>query len=77
MISDRKLAEIIVLRGLGYTQNEIAHTLSLSKYKIWYHLNETNKQARKQGNTPTFLGILTQGYLPEILDKIKRLEKIT
>jgi len=76
MVSKRQLAEIVMLRGLGYTQKEIAGKTSLTQSAIQYHLSEINDDARQRGETETFISILTDGFLPEVMEKIRMIEKI-
>lgn len=71
MISDTKKADIVKLRGLGYTQKEIAAKLKVKQNTVSYHLNQINEDARAQGDNPTYLKLLTNGYLKQILETIQ------
>ncbi len=76
MIDEKKVSEIIMYRGLGYSQKEIAKRLGLSQTAVWYHLNEVNKKAREKGDSAVFLGSLMDGFLPDIIEKINLLKKV-
>ncbi|MFH1834586.1 MAG: hypothetical protein ABH851_00190 [Methanobacteriota archaeon] len=71
MISDTQKADIVKLRGLGYTQKEIAAKLKIKQNAVSYHLQEINHEARAQGDNPTYIKTLTNGYLKQILETIQ------
>ncbi|MBU2559869.1 hypothetical protein KKA03_03150 [archaeon] len=42
-------AEIVVLRGLGYTQEEIANKIGVTKEAVSYHLGKFKDRANEVG----------------------------
>ncbi|MBD3261899.1 MAG: hypothetical protein GF334_09585 [Candidatus Altiarchaeales archaeon] len=76
MVSERLLADVIVLRGLGYTQKEVAGKLGLTQNQVSYYLSEVNQKARERGDYATFLSIACDGFLPDAIQTINKLEKI-
>jgi len=48
------LGRIVILRGLGYSQAEIAEKLGVTGAAIQYRLKQINKRAREEGNNQTF-----------------------
>jgi len=52
------LGRIIVFRGLGYSQAEIAERLGVTASAIQYHLKKINERAREEGNTQTFIRLV-------------------
>jgi len=71
---EKQKAEMVMLRGLGYAQREIADKMSVSQGQVSYHLREVNEKARQKGDVSTFTSILVDGFLPEILEKMRLLE---
>ena len=57
-LSENDVAKIIQLRGLGYSQSEIACELGVSQSAIQYQLNRIKKRAQDQGDDETFWGLL-------------------
>ena len=77
MISDTQKADIVILRGLGYTQKKIAQKLKITQNTVSYHLTEINKEAQTQGDKTTATKILTNGYLEEIKKTIETFQQIS
>ena len=73
---DDDTARIVMLRGLGYSQREIAQNLGLTQSKVWYRLNEVNEAARDRGDTAVFTSVLVDGFLPKIIEKARKLERL-
>ena len=66
-------AEIMKLRGLGYSQKEIADRLKIGEGVVQYKLKQLKKRAEEEGINTVFFGQLTELYIPkvmEILDKV-------
>ena len=57
-LTERDIAEIVKMRGLGYGQAEIAHHLGVSQSAVQYQLAKINKRARQEGNDDVFLALL-------------------
>jgi predicted transcriptional regulator len=76
MASEKQIAEIVMLRGLGYNQKEIAGKLGLTQSTVWYNLNEVREKANEKGDTSTFISVLVEGFMPEIVEKAKLLDKL-
>ena len=68
-------AEIMKLRGLGYSQKEIAKQLRITQGVVQYKLRQLRKRAEEEGIDTVFFGQLMELYTPramEILDHIFR-----
>ncbi|MFC2162706.1 hypothetical protein ACFLRF_03420 [Candidatus Altiarchaeota archaeon] len=76
MISDKQKAKIIQFRGLGYTQKEIADKVGLTLAQVNYNLQEINDQAKKEGDNNVYMKLLSNGFLPEMIDTIQKASKI-
>lgn len=61
-LSGRDIGEIVMMRGLGYNQAEIAQRLGVSQSAIQYQLARINERARKEGDDDTFLALVI-GFL--------------
>ncbi|MCZ7401209.1 MAG: helix-turn-helix domain-containing protein [Candidatus Methanoperedens sp.] len=57
-LTEKEIAEIIKMRGLGYSQEDIAQRLGVSQSAIQYQLARINKRAKKEGDDDTFNAIL-------------------
>lgn len=57
-LTEREIAEIIKMRGLGYSQEDIARRLGVSQSAIQYQLARINKRAQREGDDDTFTAIL-------------------
>jgi len=77
MVSDFDRAQIVVLRGLGYRQGEIAEKLGLTIGQVNYHLAEINKESEERGVTATYMKVLSAGYGPQITQLIEAVQKIS
>lgn len=58
ILSDREVGEIIKLRGLGYSQDEIAQRMNVSPSTISYQLQRVNQMARDKGDDKAFAAFL-------------------
>ncbi|RLI96100.1 MAG: hypothetical protein DRO92_00280 [Candidatus Altiarchaeales archaeon] len=66
-------AQIVMLRGLGYTQKEISEKLNVSQSAVSYTLRDVNKNAREDGDEATFTTIITSGFGPVIVKALQML----
>lgn len=57
-LTETDVGEIVKLRGLGYSQKEIAVRLGVSPATISYQLNRINKIAKRDGDDNTLLAFL-------------------
>lgn len=57
-LTEREIAEIVKMRGLGYSQSEIARQLGVSQGAVQYQLAKINERAQKEGIDKTFLALL-------------------
>jgi len=57
-IDPMKRADILILRGLGYSITEIADKLNTSPQLVSYHLNKFKERAEKVGYQWAFVEIL-------------------
>lgn len=67
-MDDLVLAKIMALRGLGYTQAEVAGKLGLKLHQVQYALSEVNEDARKDGDMQVYARIVGAGFLPKIVE---------
>lgn len=77
MISDREKGKIMELRALGYSQKEISDKTGLTHAQVNYNLQEINEEAREKGDDATFIKVLADGFLPEILEAAGNLHKLS
>ena len=68
-------AQVVMLRGLGYSQKEISAKLGVSQSTVSYTLHEVNKNARDEGDEPTFTAVISAGYGPVIVKAAQMLFK--
>lgn len=67
-ITDEDVRKIVQLRGLGYSEEEIAQHLKASREAVNYHLRKLKKGAEKADNLEAFfwgvlLGTVAVGFL--------------
>lgn len=67
MISELQLAKIVELRGLGYTQAEIAAKIGLTAGQVNYQLSQVNKKAKVDGDDETYVALMATGVGPELI----------
>lgn len=75
MVDDYVKARIVMLRGLGYQQKIIADKLGLTLGQVNYNLGEINMEAKKIGDTSTYMKILTAGFSPKLIELAGSLER--
>lgn len=57
-LTNKDIAEIVKMRGLGYSQAEIAQQLGVSQSAVQYQLARINERAQREGNDDVFLALL-------------------
>jgi len=62
--------KLIMMRGLGYNQIEIADSLGVSQATIQYQLSNINKMARGQGDSVVFYNMVLSIYILNILKDV-------
>ncbi len=60
-LNPKKLAKMLKLRALGWSQKEIAEELGTSQQVIAYQLNKLKKQSKKKGVDDVFSTALLAG----------------
>ncbi len=77
VLSDFQKSKIVELRGLGYTEAEVARKMKLSHGQVTYFLNKVNEEARKRGDDAVYLKLMSAGLGPKILKGFELLMKQT
>lgn len=57
-LTEREIAEIVKMRGLGYSQAEIAQEFGVSQSAIQYQLAKIKDRALKEGNDEVFTALV-------------------
>lgn len=57
-LTPKEIAQIVKMRGLGYSQAEIAEELGVSQSAIQYQLQRIKKRAQKEGGDDTLIALL-------------------
>jgi len=60
-LGPKELAKLLQLRGLGWSQQEIADALGLSRQVIGYQLKKLKKDAKVRGEEEMFNSVLIGG----------------
>ena len=60
-------AQIVMLRGLGYTQKEISQKLGVSQSTVSYTLADVREKAGEEGDEAAYTAIMASGYGPVIV----------
>ena len=64
-LSPQQIASLMKLRGIGWSQKEIADTLGTSQQVVAYHLKKMKEEAKKKSPDDVFkaalLGVLAMG----------------
>ena len=66
-LTERDIGEIVKLRGLGYSQQEIADKLGVTAATISYQLKRINKIAKADGDNSAIVTFLVGAGLGLIL----------
>jgi len=62
-LSRRDISTMVKLRGLGYSQKEIAERLGVTQSAVQYQLKKLHNRARKENNDEVFMEVLLSGNL--------------
>ena len=57
-LTEREIADIVKMRGLGYSQTEIAKHLKVSQSAVQYQLARIRERAQRDGDDNTFAALL-------------------
>ena len=60
-LGPQQIASILKLRGLGWTQKEIADTIGASQQVVAYHLKKLREESKKKGADDVFSAALLGG----------------
>ncbi|SVC48392.1 uncharacterized protein METZ01_LOCUS301246 [marine metagenome] len=60
-LSPQQIASILKLRGLGWTQKEIADTIGASQQVVAYHLKKLREESKEKGADDVFSSALLGG----------------
>ena len=60
-LTPKQIASILRLRGLGWSQKEIAETLDVSQQVIAYHLKKLREKSRQTNPEDVFNNVLAGG----------------
>ena len=75
VLSDFQKSKIVELRGLGYTEADVAKKLKLSHGQVTYFLNKINEEAVKKGDDSVYLKVMSAGLGPKLLRAFEQLMK--
>jgi len=64
-------AKIMKLRGLGYTQEEIAKRLKINQGVVQYRLKQLKKRVEEEGINTVFFELVMKLYVPKIIEIFK------
>ena len=60
-LSPQQIASILKLRGIGWTQKEIADTIGASQQVVAYHLKKLREESKEKGADDVFSAALLGG----------------
>ncbi len=60
-LGPQQIASILKLRGLGWTQKDIADTIGASQQVVAYHLKKLREESKKKGADDVFSAALLGG----------------
>jgi|TARA_B100001750_G_scaffold85910_1_gene67775 orotate phosphoribosyltransferase-like protein len=60
-LGPQQIASILKLRGLGWTQKEIADTIGASQQVVAYHLKKLREESKEKGADDVFSAALLGG----------------
>ncbi len=60
-LSPQQIASILKLRGLGWTQKDIADTIGASQQVVAYHLKKLREESKERGADDVFSSALLGG----------------
>ncbi|MBD3389053.1 MAG: winged helix-turn-helix transcriptional regulator [Candidatus Altiarchaeales archaeon] len=61
LLSDEEISKILMMRGLGYSQTEIATELGITQGAVSYNLKQLKTEAGSSGLEKTFMKVLAAG----------------
>ena len=61
VLSPQQIASILKLRGIGWSQKEIADTIGSSQQVVAYHLKKLREESKKKGADDVFSSALLGG----------------
>lgn len=74
-LTAEQINELIKLRGLGYTQEEIADRIGVSKATIGFRLRRLHEIAEKEGIDHLFYRTIISDYIAKMLTLISAIDK--
>lgn len=75
VLTDFQKSKIVELRGLGYTEAEVAKKMKLTHGQVTYFLNKVNDEAKKKGDDAVYLKTMSAGIGPKMLKAFELLMK--
>lgn len=63
-------AEVMKLRGLGFSQKEIAKRLKIKQGVVQYKLRQLRKRAEEKGINVVFFELVVELYVPKVMEAI-------
>ena len=60
-LGPQQIASILKLRGLGWTQKDIADTIGVSQQVVAYHLKKLREESKEKGADDVFSAALLGG----------------
>ena len=60
-LSQQQIASILKLRGIGWSQKEIADTIGASQQVVAYHLKKLREESKEKGADDVFSAALLGG----------------
>ena len=67
MLTDKEIARMVMMRGLGYDQTEIAKEFSITQGAVSYNLKQLRKRAHEEGLEASFVSIMAAGGSMDVL----------
>jgi predicted transcriptional regulator len=61
LLTDQEISKIVMMRGLGFSQTEIAKELDITQGAVSYNLNKLKKQVAGDGLESAFTRIMAAG----------------
>jgi FixJ family two-component response regulator len=74
-LTDQQIAQIMKLKSLGYTNQDIAYNLGCSEPTVSYHLKQINKKAKSGEGDDLFWGLVAIAAGIGIVELLSRLNK--
>ena len=60
-LSPQQIASLMILRGIGWSQKEIADTIGASQQVVAYHLKKLREESKEKGADDVFSAALLGG----------------